>query len=50
MCVCVCVYMEGERPKRSMIMVSITVFENCMAGILLWYQLLPFIGPPMFFF
>ena len=35
--------MEGERPKRSIIMVSITVFINCMAGIILWYQGLPFI-------
>jgi hypothetical protein len=42
--------MEGERPKRSIIKVSITVFIKCMAGILLWYQLLPFIGPTMILF
>lgn len=42
--------MEGERLKLSIIVVSITVFINCMAGIILWYQLLPFIGSPMIFF
>jgi hypothetical protein len=45
-----CMYMEGERPKRSIITVSITVFINCMDGFLLWYQLLLFAGPPMILF